>query len=24
MEKNSAIYPCICTLYVYCTISKFS
>jgi hypothetical protein len=22
MEKNRAIYPCICTLYVYCTISK--
>ena len=24
MEKNRAIYPCICTIYVYCTISKIS
>ena len=24
MEKNRTIYPCICTLYVYCTISKIS
>ena len=24
MENNRAIYPCICTLYVYCTSSNMN